>query len=111
MTAAEPQANTLCPSEGDYVLVTFNAGRELKYYVGKIIQEKDEDDDLQISYMRKVVDSKPPSFVLPNIPDLNSVHINDVCAVLPKPTYPAKTTRRQQSILCFNHDFGKVNLC
>ncbi|KAK3932672.1 Tigger transposable element-derived protein 6 [Frankliniella fusca] len=104
-------AKILLPSEGDYVLVNFKIGKDGKHYVGKIIQEKDEDDDLQISYMRRVLDSNPPQFVMPNIPDLNSVHFSDIIAILPKPSYPKKATRRQQSVISFDFNFGTVNLC
>lgn len=108
---AQSSAKILLPSEGDYVLVNFKIGKDGKHYVGKIIQEKDEDDDLQISYMRRVLDSNPPQFVMPNIPDLNSVCVRDIIAILPKPSYPKKATRRQQSVISFDFNFGTVNLC
>lgn len=87
------------PEEGDYVLVEFQAKPELKYYVGKVIGEKDHEGDLEVSYLRRSLKCET-KFVMPNIPDLNSVSINDIKMILPKPT--SSGTRRQQGNLDFN---------
>lgn len=87
------------PEEGDYVLVEFAvAATEKKYYVGKILKEKDDEGDLQISYLRKS-QKVATKYVLPQVPDLQSVHINDIKLLLPKPTTGG--TRRQQNMLEF----------
>jgi len=96
------------PIEGDYVLVCF-LKKNLIYFVGKIIKDKTNDGDLQISYMRKKP-GFPTRFVFPNVPDIHSIQLSDIKAILPKPTFPAYVTRRQQSISVFDYDFNNVIL-
>jgi len=97
------------PEEGDFVLVKFKTGeKSCVYYVGKILSEKDSEDDLQISYYRKRVGDLSVSFTLPPKADLKSVHLNDVKVVLPKPKSAA--TRRQKDIISFDFDFEPYKL-
>ena len=73
-----------------------------KYFVGKIIGNKDDDNDLQVSYLRKstkVIDK----FVMPSVPDLKSVSLKHIKMSLPKPT--TSGTRRQQNFVDFNEKF------
>lgn len=81
------------PTEGDYVLAELKVKvanklrpdcDEFKYYVGKIIKDVDEDGDLEISYLR-VSANTINSFVMPNVPDMNSIPLCDVKAILPRP--------------------------
>lgn len=100
------------PTEGDYVLVEFKTKDpknkfKTVFYVGKIIKNKDEDGDLEISYMRKYKNFTTCKFVLPNIPDLASVNLNDIKALLPPPKVTGKTTR-QQSCYVFEVDLRHI---
>ncbi|KAK3932377.1 Pogo transposable element with KRAB domain [Frankliniella fusca] len=98
---------TKLPEEGDHILVIFR-GKEDRHFVGKVLKEKDEEGDLEVTYYRHC-DKGVNKFSLPNVPDLKSVHINDVIALLPKPSVGA--TRRQQDIICFNnYDFSMFRL-
>ncbi|KAE8739807.1 hypothetical protein FOCC_FOCC014699 [Frankliniella occidentalis] len=94
------------PEEGDHIIVVFR-GKEDKYYVGKVLKEKDEDGDLEVSYYRQCT-KRVYSFVLPNIPDLKSVHINDIVAILPQPHVGGTT--RQRNIISFPFDFTRIRL-
>lgn len=98
------------PTEGDYVLVQFSVKDAPTFFVGKIIEDLDSDNDLQISYLRKnIISEKSVSFCLPPVPDLNSVHIDDVKIILPKPTFTTGT-RRQNAMIIFNYDFSSLKL-
>ena len=98
----------ISPSEGDYILVMFPC-KGKKYYVGKVIKKADEDGDCEVSFYR--LSSKANHrFILPNVPDLCSVPISDIKTILPKPTSHAALTKRQQSYIAFNYDFGSFQL-
>ncbi|KAE8750937.1 hypothetical protein FOCC_FOCC002365 [Frankliniella occidentalis] len=94
------------PEEGDHILVVFR-GKEDKYYVGKVLSAKDAEGDLEVSYYRQSGKTLY-KFSLPNIPDLKSVHIDDVIAVLPKPIMGG--TRRQRDLISFDFNFSGIRL-
>nr|CAD7428557.1 unnamed protein product [Timema monikensis] len=79
----EPIAETREPKVGDYVLVKFS-GKKLVFYVGKIIKQKDEDGDFEISYLRKSV-KDPRKFMFPVEPDIASVAETDITMNPPIP--------------------------
>ncbi|CAI6372200.1 unnamed protein product [Macrosiphum euphorbiae] len=85
--------------EGDYVLVRFacsnsKQAKKTIFYVGKIIKNVDNEGFLGISYLRSYKKSKN-KFVLPQVPDLSSVCLKDITAILPKPKINGKTARQQ----------------
>ena len=83
------------PQEDDYVLVKFQGKKMMnKFCVGKIIGDEDEDGDLEISYLRESA-KVDELFVMPNIPDLASVHISEIKVILPAPSDVG--TKRQLS--------------
>jgi len=97
------------PKEGDYVLVQFKTIKEgTVYYVGKIIKEKDEETDVEISFLRRYKKSFE-KFHMPDVPDLASVSVKDVLQILPKPKVVGHT-KRQQSYLMFEVDLSNFNL-
>ena len=64
------------PTEGDFVLVVFPTKGNV-HYIGKVIKDVDGDGDLEVSFYR--LSSKTQDrFVLPNVPDLCSVNIDNV---------------------------------
>lgn len=98
------------PAEGDYVLVVFAFAKDTIYFVDKILKEIDSDNDLQISYLRKKLNrDKSICFTLPPVPDINSVHINDIKVILPKPTFDTGA-KRQQSLIVFDYNFSLIKL-
>lgn len=62
-----------------------------------------KDGDVEVSFMRKHRKSIACKFVLPNVPDLASVNIKDIKAVLP-PLKVSGQTARQQSFYSFEMD-------
>nr|CAD7434273.1 unnamed protein product [Timema monikensis] len=93
----EPIAETREPKVGDYVLVKFS-GKKLVFYVGKIIKQKDEDGDFEISYLRKSV-KDPRKFMFPVEPDIASVAETDITMVLPQPLIAEPALRERQCSL------------
>lgn len=75
------------------------------FYVGKIIKNKDENEDLEVSFLKKHKKSTTCKFVLPNIPDLASVNLQDIKAILPSPKVSGQTTR-QHSFYLFEIDLS-----
>lgn len=72
------------PKEGDYVLVKFKIKKSEVYYVAKILREKDEENDVEVSYLRRFKKSSN-IFCLPGVPDLASVSVKDIKGILPPP--------------------------
>jgi hypothetical protein len=60
--------------------------------MGKIINQKDEDGDFEISYLKNSV-KDPSRFVFPVEPDLASVAETDIAIVLPQPLIAGQTKR------------------
>jgi hypothetical protein len=60
--------------------------------MGKIINQKDEDDDFEISYLKKSV-KYPSRFGFPVKPDIASVAETDIPIVLPRPLIAGQTKR------------------
>jgi hypothetical protein len=87
----DPIAETREPNVGDYVLVKFS-GKTPVFYVGKILKQKDEDGDFEISYLRKSV-KDPSKFMFPVEPDIASVAETDITIVLPQPLIAGQTKR------------------
>lgn len=95
-------------TEGDFVLVLF-ASKSNTYYVGKVIKDVDDDGDCDVSFYR-ISSKAKDSFVLPNVPDLCSVHISDIKKIIPKPSTHAAQTKRQQSYIGFDFNFDKFKM-
>jgi hypothetical protein len=60
--------------------------------MGKIINQKDEDGDFEISYLKKSV-KDPSRCVFPVEPDIASVAETDIAIVLPQPLIAGQTKR------------------
>lgn len=101
------------PEEGDYVLVSFSCYKSKQtkktiFYVGKIIKNLDEEGCLGISYLRSYKKSKN-KFVQPQVPDLSSVCLKDITAILPQPKLNGKTAR-QQSFYSFEVNLSNFEM-
>ncbi|RVE52221.1 hypothetical protein evm_003140 [Chilo suppressalis] len=95
------------PKEGDYILVEFEVSHRKVYYVGKVIGEKCG-IDVEVSFLRK--SSKiNKAFLLPNMPDIAMVHMDDIKMILPKPAFSGGT-KRQQGVYKFDLDFSRIVL-
>ena len=95
----------IVPRVGDYVIVVFNEKRIL-HYVGKIVSDKDEDGDFEISFLRR--HAKGNGFVEPPVEDIHSVACTDIVSVLPFPC--TGTTKRTGGIRKFSVDLSAYNL-
>ena len=90
---------------GDYAIVVFNEKRIL-HYVGKIVSDKDEDGDLEISFLR--LHAKGNGFVEPLVENIYSVACADIVSTLPFPC--SGTTKRTDGIRKFSVDLSAYNL-
>lgn len=92
--------------EGDYVLVQFTTKKKKLFYIGKVIEERNENLEYYISFLRKKACNK---YHLPAVPDLSNVKDDDVKFILPKPTFSGSTTR-QQNYYSFSIDLSQLNM-
>lgn len=82
------------PEEGEFVLVEFEKKTGNVYYVGKVLSEVDDDNDVQVSFLylrRNVETSEFMWFAFPHLPDEASVNLDSVKMILPKPSVPLKS--------------------
>lgn len=98
------QVSNICLN--DYVLVAFIKKKNVKYLVGLVTKEEDEDGDIEVSFLRRSTKMER-KFITPLIPDIGTVPKQDIHAILPPPT---GTTARAKSGLIFNIDFGHIKL-
>ena len=92
------------PEIDEFVLVQFD---KKVHYIGQITGNKDEDNDLEISYLRKST-KVFESFIFPNIEDLASVNINQIKAILPKPL--AVANKRLRGYFKFGISFSGLTI-
>ena len=68
----------------------------VKYYEGQITQPKDEDRDFEIVYLLKK--RHVAEFFFPEIPDIASVHEDDINPMLPAPIECGSASRQRSSV-------------
>ena len=78
------------------------------HYVGRLISDMDEDNEFQVSYLRKSLKGHSNSFHFPNIEDEASVHRDVVIGVLPKPVQ--QSIKRRQGYFNFCFSFAGYNM-
>ena len=85
-----------------------SAKKHIKYMVGFVREDEDEDGDIEMSLMRHShkVDNK---FIMPNTADIGMVKIVQVKVILPDPIGTG-TTHRTKSGIVFNVAFGNLKL-
>lgn len=91
--------------ESEVILVE-SQERGKKYYVAKVLKEKGSNNELEVSYFRKYKNSN--KFLLPMVPDLKAVHMNQIKAILLLKTNLIQT--RQKDLLSFNYDFSQLRM-
>lgn len=96
------------PVVGDYVLIEFKNDKRIVYFIRQVTQRKDDDNDVEVSFLRKSSKVKG-KFVVPNVPDMSSVSIGDIKMILLNPK-PCGGTKRQQSYYTFEIDFSLINI-
>ncbi|KAK4303085.1 hypothetical protein Pmani_024869 [Petrolisthes manimaculis] len=98
------------PEEGDFVLIGIDPLKGSKvHYVGQLISDMDDDDDeFQVSYLRKTMKSQGNCFLFPNTTDEASVHKDNVIGVLPKPI--PQSMKRRQGYYNFSFGFAGYNM-
>ena len=86
-----------CPEVDNYVLVEFPS-QPVKYYAGQITQPKNEGRDFEIVYMHKK--RHVAEFFFPEIPDIASVHEDDIkpTSTLPAPIECGSTSKQRSSV-------------
>ncbi|XP_045762732.1 uncharacterized protein LOC123865623 [Maniola jurtina] len=92
--------------EEDYVLVRFSTKRKSIYFVGKVLQDRNENLEYYVSFLRV---NRKYQFHMPSNPDLSYVKECDVKLILPKPCVGGSTLR-QQSYYYFNVDFSQIDI-
>ena len=94
------------PGVNNYVLVEFDTEPE-KYYVGLVTKPMDDEEDYEVSYMRRKRSTW--EFTFPAIDDIAFVKLTDIKAILLKPNQ-CGTTSRQKSSYSFCYDFHCLNV-
>lgn len=98
------------PKVGEYVLVklakTVRGKINEVYYAAKVTKDVDEDQDIEVSYLRKCDNSD--KFSMPVIPDIASCSIQDVVMILPVPQECG--TKRRKNVLSFSLDFSFLRM-
>lgn len=97
------------PKKDDYVLVEFEVDKTKIYYVGKIIEELDENDEYKILFYRKS-EKFLNRFNLPIVPDVSHTSKLNIKKILPQPIQQRNTTKRQQCYLYFGISFGNLRI-
>ena len=72
----EPAIEVHC-NEGDYVLVSFNTNKRDRFFLGKIEEEK-ENNDFVVKFLRKRQSKKGDYFVYPDVADIQTVSKNSI---------------------------------
>ena len=68
----------------------------IKYYVGQITHPKDEDGAFEVVYLHKK--RHVAEFFFPEIPDIASVHEDDINPMLPAPIECDSASRQRSSV-------------
>ena len=100
--------STLCePKQGNFVLVVYKGKRKV-HFVGEVIEEKDEEGDIEVKFLRKHT-KVPNGFVEPDVEDIHSVSVGSVVLILPQPS-TSGSTRRATAIKKFATDFSSYEM-
>ncbi|XP_077468161.1 uncharacterized protein LOC144083876 [Stigmatopora argus] len=105
----EDEVSTTNLKLGDFVLVKYCGKKSVQHFVGKIIQNFDEDDEALVQFMRRKSSvMKKPLFVYPEMDDLDDIHIDNIVMRLPPPTTTGGTSRTGKQHV-FDVDLGNYN--
>jgi len=87
----------------DWVLVKFSKNKSIYYYVGQVIDNK---EDCIVKFLRKLKSKKEDciKFVWPTIDDVGMVLETDIMVILPEPS------KGRRGELLFPVDFSSYNV-
>ena len=91
---------------GEYVVVMYSQKASVSYWVGRVLKERDEEDDVEIEFLRR----KGGRFVKPVVEDIASVHIDNIKCRLPDPKVCGTTERTKGEFVFPTTNFGKLNI-
>ncbi|XP_050508702.1 uncharacterized protein LOC126885927 isoform X1 [Diabrotica virgifera virgifera] len=91
----------------EFVLVEFTDNKKF-YYVGRVTKEKNDEDEVEISFLRKSA-KVARAFSYPLVEDIAFVNIKDVKLILPNPE-KKQGTKRTQSYLIFEMSFSNLDV-
>ena len=89
----------------DFVIREFTTKTSKFYYVGRVVKERDSDDELEVDFYRY----KGKRFLKPMVEDVSIVHIDAVKAILPPPMFKG-TTQRTRNEIIFNVNFHNIDI-
>lgn len=92
------------PGEGEFVVVMFATKKTRVYYIGKVLETRNDALEYFISFLR-LQTRGPEQFSLPDVPDVSYVKEHDIKYILPKPIISG-STKRQQSYYKFAVTFA-----
>ena len=84
------------------------AKKHIKYMVGFVREDEDEDGDIEMSFLRRS-HKVANKFIMPNTADIGMVKRVQVKVILPDPIGTG-TTHRTKSGIVFNVAFGNLKL-
>lgn len=93
-------------NKDDYLLVRFPTKRNVKYYVGLVVESNVHADEFEVKFLRK---KKTYGFCFPDVEDIATVLRSDVVSKLPPPT-SMKATSRLSSYIKFDVNFANYNI-
>lgn len=86
--------------QGMYVVVQFNTKKTCRHFVGIILENEDEDQNLTVKFCKK----NEQGFVFPERDDISLVNFFDIKTVLPNPVIG------RRGVFTFNTDLSAYNL-
>lgn len=96
------------PQVDDFVLVKFPGKRSVVYYVGKILKEKNKNEEYEVTYLRTFQRTKN-KFVFPAEPDVALLSEDDIVLILPEP-FKQGQTKRQNAAFVFPVNLRHYNV-
>lgn len=101
--------DTDCINQDDFVLVKFPTKRDVKHYVGVVLNTEGKNlslDEYEVKFLRK---KKTYGFCFPFVDDIATVLRSDMVAKLPPPT-KINATSRLSSFIKFDVNFANFNI-
>lgn len=81
--------NSLEVNQDSFVLVQFQGKKKMLYYVGLVVETKDEsgENSVLVKFLkRKKLKDENSVFVFPDVDDISLVNISQISEVLPRPS-------------------------
>ncbi|GFR94417.1 hypothetical protein ElyMa_000918400 [Elysia marginata] len=94
-------------TEGCFIVVKLSCvgGKSAKYYVAKVVEaceeEEDGEESYEVNFLRQSA-KVPGKFVFPDVEDASEVEARFIVKVLPPPVHQNKMTKRQNQFVSFD---------